>query len=79
MLRYLDRTLPAQAMLEAAADDLQKTEAHVFLGLALLQAGKRSWAVDHLRWSRDHGVASSSSADLARIVLGRIDGPAVTR
>jgi len=69
VLRYMYRTLPAQAMLEAANDDLQKTEAHVFLALDLLQAGKQAWAVEHLLWARDHGVARSSSGDLARVVL----------
>jgi lipoprotein NlpI len=69
VLRYMNRSLPAQAMLEAAGDELQKTEAHVFLALDLLQAGKQDWAIEHLRWARDHGVARSSSADLARVVL----------
>jgi tetratricopeptide (TPR) repeat protein len=73
VLRYMYRSLPAQAMLEAAGDDLQKTEAHVFLALDLLQSGKQNWALEHLRWARDHGVPRSSSADLARVVLLRLE------
>jgi Tfp pilus assembly protein PilF len=73
VLRYMDRSMPAQAMLEAAGDDLQKTEAHVFLALDLLQSGKQNWALEHLRWARDHGVPRSSSADLARVVLLRLE------
>ncbi len=42
VLRYLYRAMPAQSMLEAASDKLQKTEAHVFLALDLLNPGSRN-------------------------------------
>ncbi len=73
VLRYLRRGVPPQSVLDAAHTDLQKTEAHVFIGLSLFQSGDSHGAVAHLRWVRDRGVTHSIANDLARETLKKID------
>ena len=73
VLRYLNREIPAQVLLDAARGDREATEAHAFLGLDLLQSGDHSGALEHLRWVRDHGISHSIATDVVRATLDRIE------
>ncbi|WP_165074148.1 tetratricopeptide repeat protein [Paludisphaera rhizosphaerae] len=73
LLLHLDGDLAEPALLEAAANDLQRAEAHTILAVGLLRRGKTAEAREHLGWVRDHPVAGSVAADLARATLVRLD------
>jgi hypothetical protein len=62
-------------LLKAAGNDTQKTEAHTFLGLELLNCGDLKQAREHLTWVRDRGASRSIATDLAKATLERIDHP----
>jgi len=75
VLRFLRHDITANALLEAAASDTQKTEAHAFLALELLQRGDLEKAREHLNWVRDQGASRSIATDLAKSTLERLDHP----
>jgi hypothetical protein len=73
VLRFLKGDLTSSALLEAAANEKQKTEALALLGVERLQSGDTEAAADHLRWASDHARASSIAGDVARAFLARIE------
>ena len=75
VLRFLRHDISANALLEAAASDTQKTEAHTFLALELLQRGDLKKAREHLTWVREKGASRSIATDLAKATLERLDHP----
>ena len=72
-LLHLNGDLADAALLEAAANDVQRTEAHTLVALALLRRGKSGEAREHLSWVGSHAVDRSVAADLARATLARLD------
>ena len=50
ILLYLARSLPAEALLQAADNQARATEAHFVIGLDRLLASDRAGAIEHLRW-----------------------------
>lgn len=75
VLRYLRHDANTASVLEAAATETQKTEAHTFVALELLHRGDRKGAREHLNWVRDHGTPRSIAADLAGATRERLDQP----
>lgn len=72
IVRYLRRELTESELL-AMADSVDKsTEVRTYVGMDLLLAGKRSEAIDHLQWVRDHGNARFIESLLARAQLARL-------
>jgi tetratricopeptide (TPR) repeat protein len=74
VLRHLRGTTTVEALLDAAIDDSQKTEAHAFVGVDRLFAGDQAAALEHLRWVLQHGVKSTLAIELAQETLRRIEG-----
>jgi tetratricopeptide (TPR) repeat protein len=73
VLRYLKGDLTYRALLDAAANEKQKTEARAFLGVERLLSGDPNAAGDHLRWANDHARSGSIAGDIARAFLARIE------
>jgi tetratricopeptide (TPR) repeat protein len=74
VLRYLRREISATALLNEASTETQKTEAHAFIAVDLLQTGNRKGALEHLQWVREHGAHQSIATDLAKATLARVGG-----
>jgi tetratricopeptide (TPR) repeat protein len=75
VLHFLRHDISAGALLKAAANDTQKTEAHTFLSLELVQRGDLKKAREHLLWVREQGSSGSIATDLAKATLERLDHP----
>jgi tetratricopeptide (TPR) repeat protein len=75
VLRFFRSDLSAEDLLTAAATDIQRTEAHAFIALDLIEKHNGRAARDHLIWVRDKGSARSIATDVARAELERIDHP----
>ena len=75
LLRYLRHDMNTESLLKTARTETEQTEAHTFVALEFLRRGDRKKAREHLNWVRDHGVAKSIAADLARATLERLDHP----
>ncbi len=60
VLHFLRHDISAEALLKAAGNDTQKTEAHTFLGLELLNRGDLKQAREHLTWVRDRAHPAQS-------------------
>jgi len=75
VLHFLRHEISADALLEAAVSDTQKTEAHTFVALELIQRGDLKKAGQHLTWVRVKGVSRSIASDLAKATLERLDHP----
>ena len=73
VLRYFQGELTRNALLNAAANQKQATEARAFLGVEQLLSGDTKSAGDHLRWASDHAQPGSIAGDAARAFLARIE------
>lgn len=72
VLRFLDDSLPADALLRAAKDDGQRTEAHAYVGVKAAVAGDSAAARSHLQWVKEHGVKTYIEYTLAVDTLERL-------
>jgi len=77
VFRYLKRTLPSAALLEAADTPARRTLAEAAVGLDLLRRGERTAALEHLHWVRDRGADRAIAKDLVAATLARLDAPGV--
>jgi tetratricopeptide (TPR) repeat protein len=73
ILRYLRKEIDAQALLAAASDDAERTEAQTYLGLDLVNSGHPNQAIPYLRWVREHGNRNLIEYEIALTTLDRID------
>ncbi len=65
ILKYLKRFIDEKTLIEAAATNDQKSEAHAYLAIELSFAGKRVQAAEQLEWLVKNGNKRSLSYDLA--------------
>jgi tetratricopeptide (TPR) repeat protein len=73
IFRYLRRELSATDLLALATDKDKQTEAHAYLGLDLVQAGKPDEAREHLEWVVTHGNKGFIEYSLSRAELQRLN------
>ena len=55
VIAFLRGHQSGEALLAAAKDNGQQTEAHTYIGLQAAMSGRRDEALEHLGWVRDHG------------------------
>lgn len=70
---YLRGGITGQDLLAAAGTEARRLEARAYLGLALAASGKRTEALDHLRWVVEHGNPSLLEYDVARAEVRRLE------
>jgi tetratricopeptide (TPR) repeat protein len=72
IMRYLQGSLDETQLLALATDNGKKTEAHAYIGMAVLLAGKKSAALEHLRWVRENGEKTFYEFNLVNYELQRL-------
>jgi hypothetical protein len=60
--------------MSAATDNDKRTEAHCYLGLDMLQRGRRGEAIRHFRWVEDRGNPGFTEYSIALAELERLAG-----
>jgi tetratricopeptide (TPR) repeat protein len=75
VMDFMQGRTEADKFLSLAKDVNERTEAHAYVGLKDSIAGRRSQAVDHLRWVKDNGTKDfveygMSVAELKRLEAG---------
>ena len=73
MLAFLRGKIDEPAVLAQASDDGQRTEAHCFLGLDQELRGRKTEALAHFRWVKDHGTKGFVEYTIALAELERLD------
>ena len=73
VLDYMQRKLPAAALLAAAANDGERTEAHTYVGFDEALAGRRPEAIAHFRWVKEKGSRDFVEYPLAVAELVRLE------
>ena len=71
--RYLQGKLAEAAFLDAADDNGQRTEAHAYIGVRLLLAGRTDDARKHFVWVKERGDRNYTEYELAIAELKRLD------
>ena len=71
VVKLLRGEIDERALLEAAVDDIQRTDARCFLGVDHAIKGHKEEALAHYRWIRDHGDPASVVYTLAVSELER--------
>ena len=72
VVAYLRGAITAERLMDAAASNDQKTEAHAYLGMDLLLRGRVDDAREHLVWVRDYGNERYIEYTLAVAELSRL-------
>lgn len=72
VVAYLRRDITAERVMEGAASNDQKTEAHAYVGMDLLLGGRVDDARQHFEWVRDYGNRRYIEYTLAVAELGRL-------
>jgi lipoprotein NlpI len=65
--------MPAAALLAAASDDGERTEAHTYIGFDDALAGRRDSAIAHFRWVKDKGSRNFVEFPIAAAELKRLE------
>lgn len=73
VLDYVSGKMPAAALLDAASDDGERTEAHTYVGFGDALAGRRDSAIGHFRWVKDNGNRSFVEYPIAAAELKRLE------
>jgi tetratricopeptide (TPR) repeat protein len=71
VLRYLQGDLSEGSLLDAAANEREKSEAQAFIGVERMLTGDRQAGARHLKWVGEHARAGSIAGDVARAFLAR--------
>jgi len=72
VVAYMRGELTADRLMEIAATNDQKTEAHTYVGMDLLLKGRVQDAREHFVWVRDYGNKRFIEYALALAELGRM-------
>jgi hypothetical protein len=59
--------------MDAARDDGERTEAHTYVGLSDLHAGRVAEAKAHFTWVKDRGTRTYAEYELAKQTLARLE------
>ncbi|MGO9812532.1 MAG: tetratricopeptide repeat protein [Isosphaeraceae bacterium] len=73
VVRYLRGEIGAKALLAAATDTDQMTEARCYLGLDLALKGRDDTAREHYRWVVEHGTPTFTEYTIAAAELERLE------
>lgn len=73
VVQYLQGHLNDEAFLDRARDNGQRTEAHAYIGVRLLLAGRKDEARKHLVWVKTQGDRNYTEYGLALAELERLD------
>lgn len=73
VMDFMQGRTEAQKFLSLAKDVNERTEAHAYVGLKDSIAGRRSQAVDHLRWVKDNGTKGYVEYGMAVAELKRLE------
>lgn len=76
LVDYLRGTMPAAALLDAAREDGERTEAHTYVGFDDVRAGRVDAAVKHFRWVKEKGSRNFVEYPMAVAELARLEGAA---
>jgi lipoprotein NlpI len=74
VVKYLRGEIDESKLLAAATDDDRMTEVHCFLGLKSLNENKKSAALSHFLWVKEHGNPSLTQYAISLIELDRLEG-----
>lgn len=72
VVAFLRGKLTAEALIAAAKDNGEQTEAHAYIGIQAAMSGRRDDALEHLGWVRDHGDSAFSEYFQALATLRRL-------
>jgi hypothetical protein len=72
VVQYLRREIAASQLVDRAADNDRRTEAHTYIGMDLAETGHKDEALVHLRWVAEHGNKDFLEYRLARAELARL-------
>lgn len=72
VVEYLQERLADEAFLRRAQDNGERTEAHAYVGLRMVEAGNRQAAREHLTWVKERGERNYTEYDLAIAELKRL-------
>ena len=75
VVQYLQGALTDAALLDRADDNGQRTEAHAYIGVKHLLAGRREEARKHFSWVKERGDRNYTEYGLAIAELKRLDRP----
>jgi len=73
VILYLLQESSAQELLQAAADNDKRTEAHAYMGIALALSNKRQEALTHLKWVQEYGNKGFVETIFANRELDRLE------
>ena len=77
--QFLRGQLAAEQLLAKAKTDGDRTEAHAYIGTLNAVLGKKSEAIVHLRWVKEHGLKNYVEYRMATADLDRLEGAAKAR
>lgn len=72
VMAFMQGTLDAKSLMDAAHDNGERTEAHTYIGFGDVQAGRIDEAKAHFQWVRDHGSRNYTEYPLAVGELRRL-------
>ena len=73
VIAFLSGKTTAEALLAAAKDNGEQTEAHAYIGIQAAMSGHRDEALEHLGWVRDHGDKGFSEFTQSLATLRRLE------
>ena len=73
LMDYMKGSIPAAAILDAADDNDERTEARTYVGFDDALGGRRDAAIAHFRWVRDKGSRNFVEYPLAVAELERLE------
>jgi lipoprotein NlpI len=73
LVDYLRGALPAPALLDAAKEDGERTEAHTYIGFDDVRAGRPDAAIKHFRWVKEKGSRNFVEYPIAVAELKRLE------
>jgi lipoprotein NlpI len=79
VVRYLKREITGDELLALGANNDQRTEAHGYIGMDLLLAGKRAEARAHFQWVTEYGNSNFHEYHMARAELIRMQTAAASQ
>lgn len=74
VVQYLQNQLAEDAFLDRAKDNGQRTEAHAYIGVRAMAAGRTEDARKHFLWVKERGDRNYTEHGLALAELKRLDG-----
>lgn len=71
LVEYLAGRKTKEEVLAATDDNGERTEAHTWFGVVLLQRGEKQKAIEEFKWVKENGIPTFLEASLAKAMLKR--------